>query len=235
MLDFHNHIIPGIDDGSPDCAMSEQLIQGLKELGFDEIIGSPHIIMDTHPNNKETISEAFLKLNEHQASNHSMSLSSYAAEYMMDDTFLAKLNQKVPLLCIKENIVLVELSYAHKPDHLETMSFQLQIEGYIPILAHPERYIYYHKDYKTTYTYLKDLGFDLQLNLLSLTPYYGKEVQNIALKLLNDGLYDFACTDLHHLRHLEALQFLSNEYGSMKELFQKYNFRNSELSLRQSN
>lgn len=235
MLDFHNHIIPGIDDGSPDCAMSQVLIQGLIDLGFTEIIGSPHIIMDTHPNNKETISEAFEILNTYQKTNQSLSLSGYAAEYMMDDTFLAKLNQKTPLLCVKDNIVLVELSYAHKPDHLEAMSFQLQIEGYIPILAHPERYIYYHKDYKTNYAYLKDLGFDLQLNLLSLTPYYGKEVQNIALKLINDGLYDFACTDLHHLRHLEALQFLSNEYGSLKELYQKYGFRNSELSLKQSN
>lgn len=228
MLDFHNHILPGIDDGSPDSETSLLLINGLNALGFDKIKGSPHIISDTHPNTKETITNAFNTLTDFLNTQNQKSLVGFSAEHMMDDVFMSKLKAKEELLCVKDKTILAELSYAHKPDHIESLSFQMQIDGYIPILAHPERYPYYHKDYKNTYTYLKDLGFDFQLNLLSLTPYYGKEVQQIAQKLLDEGYYDYACTDLHHTRHLEALNTFFTK-DSLSALFDKHKLRNNEL------
>jgi len=228
MLDFHNHVLPGIDDGSPDNETTLLLINGLNTLGFDNVKGSPHIIADTHPNNQESISSAFNSAVSFLKDNHQNSLIGYSAEHMIDDVFMAKLKNKESLLCVKDKTILVELSYAQKPDHLESVSFQLQIDGYIPILAHPERYPYYHKDYKNNYTYLKDLGFDFQLNLLSLTPYYGKEVQQIAQKLLSEGYYDYACTDLHHTRHLEALNTFFTK-DSLIELFKNHKLRNEEL------
>jgi tyrosine-protein phosphatase YwqE len=228
MLDFHNHVLPGIDDGSPDLETTLLLVNGLNTLGFDSIKGSPHIIADTHPNNLESISSAFDSAKHFLNENNQNSLIGFSAEHMIDDVFMSKIKNKEPLLCVKDKNILVELSYAQKPDHLESVSFQLQIDGYIPILAHPERYPYYHKDYKNTYTYLKDLGFDFQLNLLSLTPYYGKDVQQIAEKLLDEGFYDYACTDLHHTRHLEALNTFFTK-DSLAELFKKHKLRNEEL------
>jgi tyrosine-protein phosphatase YwqE len=68
----------------------------------------------------------------------------------------------------------------------------------------------------------------LQLNLLSLTPYYGKEVQKIAQKMLKAGMFDFACTDIHHYRHLQALQN-SFTKDSLQELFETHGFRNHEI------
>lgn len=228
MLDFHNHVLPGIDDGSPDNETSFLLINGLNNLGFHAVKASPHIISDTHPNNSNTISSAFDSVSDYLKLNNQNTLIGFSAEHMMDDVFMSKLKNKEDLLCVKDKTILVELSYAHKPDHIENLSFQMQIDGYIPILAHPERYPYYHKDYKNTYTYLKDLGFDFQLNLLSLTPYYGKEVQLIAQKLLEEGYYDYACTDLHHSRHLDALNTFFTK-DSLTDLFQKYKLRNDEL------
>jgi len=230
MLDFHNHILPGIDDGSPDINTSNDLLIGLMELGFDQVKPSPHIIADTHPNTPVTIENAFNQLISHTdiLPNQKSQLLGFSAEHMLDDIFLQKLERKENLLCIKDKYILVEFSYAHKPERIENYSFQLQIMGYIPILAHPERYGYFFKDYKSNYTYLKDLGFDFQLNLLSLTPYYGKEVQAISNKLLQEGFYDYACTDLHHYRHLDALKtFFTKE--SLQELYEKNQLKNHIL------
>ena len=228
MLDFHNHILPGIDDGAPDPETSLRLLRGLKNLGFEQVKGSPHTIADTHPNTPETIKAAFETLNEYLDTQAYPRVSGFASEYMMDDIFLANLRDKKPLLCVKDKFVLVELSYAQKPEHLEGYSFQLQIDGYIPILAHPERYGYYHKNAESNYDYLKDLGFDFQLNLLSLTPYYGKDVQKVAQDLLDQGYYDYACTDLHHDRHLEALNSFFTA-DSLRDLMKKYKLKNNDL------
>lgn len=228
MLDFHNHILPGIDDGSPDPETSLRLLRGLKELGFESVKASPHTIADTHPNTPDSIKKSFDTLNEYLDTQAFPHVSGYASEYMMDDIFMSNLNEKKPLLCVKDKHILVELSYAHKPEHLEGYSFQLQIDGYVPILAHPERYGYYHKNAESNYDYLKDLGFDFQLNLLSLTPYYGKDVQKVAQDLLEQGYYDYACTDLHHERHLEALNsFFTAE--SLRDLMKKYRLKNNDL------
>lgn len=228
MLDFHNHIIPGIDDGATDAEVSIQLIEGLNRLGFTKFIHTPHVIADTHPNTPQSIENGFNLLKSELSSKNISCHSNFAAEYMLDDIFHQKLKNKEQLLTLSGDKLLVEFSYIHKPDHVERFSFDLQIAGYEPVLAHPERYIYYHQNYGYNYEHLKDLGFELQLNLLSLTPYYGKEVQKIATKLLNEGYYDFACTDIHHTKHLDALEsFFAKD--SLESLFKKYNLRNSEL------
>ena len=85
------------------------------------------------------------------------------------------------------------------------MSFAIITEGYTPILAHPERYPYYYNNYKM-FHHLKDLGFLLQVNLLSLTGYYGKEAFKAATYLMKNDLVSYVGTDMHHDRHLEGLQ-----------------------------
>ncbi|MFZ9755736.1 MAG: tyrosine-protein phosphatase [Bacteroidia bacterium] len=227
MLDFHNHILPGIDDGAADLQQSLMLVQGLQDLGFDRIHASPHIIADTHPNNPDTIEAARLRLaSALQESGKNLSIHA-AAEYMLDDVFLRNLKDKQPLLRLGGDRVLVEFSYIQKPDHVEAYSFEMQIQGYEPVLAHPERYVYYHRDFDY-YDHLKALGFEFQLNLLSLTPYYGRDVQKTAERLLKGGFYDFASTDLHHERHLEALKAHFSA-DSLARMFQEHGLKNDEL------
>ena len=111
------------------------LFRGMADLGFTDIICTPHIIADTHPNNPETIQNAaqFLK-SEAQKLGVNLDFR-IAAEYMLDDTFQHALSTKQPLLKLHKNRILVEFSYIQKPSRVENFSFDLQIAGYEPVLA----------------------------------------------------------------------------------------------------
>jgi len=202
--DIHSHILPGIDDGSPDIETSLQLLQSLSDAGIHKFICTPHVIGDMYRNTPETINNALSKL-RHAVKQNSMSMEiSAAAEYMLDDHFLELLRNKEPLMKLTKNYILTELSYSTAPEKLEKISFEININNYLPLMAHPERYPYYHKNYDAYYR-LKELGFLLQVNLLSLTGYYGKNVAKAAKFILENKLADFVGTDLHHFNHLNVL------------------------------
>ena len=135
---------------------------------------------------------------------------------MLDDHFMELLRNKEPLMKLTKNYVLTELSYTTAPNKLEEISFQININNYHPLMAHPERYAYYHRNYEA-YSRLKELGFSLQVNLLSLTGYYGKNVAKAAKYILANNLADFVGTDLHHFNHLKVL----TDTKSI-EIFEKY-------------
>jgi tyrosine-protein phosphatase YwqE len=206
--DMHSHVLPGIDDGSPDVETSVQLIKGLQSMGYQKLIATPHIFWEIHPNTPERISESLASLRK-GLEEHGMAIELHAAaEYYIDEHFEGQLRNKAPLLTISENKVLVEFSMVTAPLELSRVIFDLQIAGYQPVIAHPERYTYllFRKD---LFDELKEAGCMFQLNLLSLTGYYGKQVLELAEYLCKKEYYDLAGTDLHHERHLEALQKLS--------------------------
>ncbi len=202
--DIHSHILPGIDDGSPDIETSLQLISALNKLGIKKTIATPHIIGDMYRNTPQTINEALDKTREAVAKANIDIEIGAAAEYMLDDHFMRLLKADDRLLTIHNNLLLVEIPYTSPPYDLEEMAFQIITEGYQPILAHPERYFYY-KDLKE-FERLKELGFLLQVNLLSLTGYYGKNAEKMATRLIEKGMVSFVGTDLHHGRHLKGLE-----------------------------
>jgi len=208
--DIHSHILPGIDDGSPTVETSIQLIKGLMQNGVTRSIATPHIIGDMYRNNADTIFGA-QKILQAEIDKQGLNFELFAAaEYMLDHYFLELLNNKVLLLTVQGNLLLTEFSYASMPAHIEKMSFAIITEGYAPILAHPERYGYFHNNYKI-FHHLKELGFLLQVNLLSLTDYYGKEVTKAAHYIIKNNLASFLGTDLHHERHLAALNDPKNQ------------------------
>ncbi|HVZ96951.1 MAG TPA: CpsB/CapC family capsule biosynthesis tyrosine phosphatase [Chitinophagaceae bacterium] len=213
--DIHCHLLPGIDDGSPDAATSVAMIKSLMDLGFSRFICTPHVIGDMFRNTPETIGNALAILKKAVASEHLEVQLSAAAEYLLDDYFLELLRNNQPLLMLTGKYILTEISFSSAPDNLEKISFDLINNGYHPLLAHPERYLYYHKNHGI-YHRLKELGFLLQVNLLSLTGYYGKPTAKAALYIVEHGLADFVGTDLHHFNHLEALADKRN-----RGLFQK--------------
>ena len=131
-----------------------------------------------------------------------------AAEYMLDSNFNKLLEEK-KLLTLKDDKLLIEMSYFNAPVNLYEILFKIQIAGYSPLLAHPERYSFYHQKYNE-YKKLKDAGCLFQLNLLSLTAHYGGKIQNIALKLLKDNMYDFVGSDTHNNRHLNTLEKIND-------------------------
>ncbi len=95
------------------------------------------------------------------------------------------------------------MSYLNPPIQLTEFIYSLQVEGYTPILAHPERYLFYHNDFES-YKKLKKSGCLFQLNLLSTVGYYGGHVVEVSDKLLKNGFIDFVGSDVHHKNHVDA-------------------------------
>ena len=217
-VDMHSHLVPGIDDGSPDIATSLELISGMQKLGYRKIITTPHILWEVYPNTPEIITQGIATVQK-AVSDANIELEIHAAaEYYIDEYFEEQLSKKMPLLPISGNKVLVEFSMITAPLDLQQVLFEMQIQGYQPIIAHPERYIYLAQR-KHFFDELQSGGCQFQLNLLSLTGYYGKSVQELAEYLVKGNYYSYAGTDLHGERHLAALQKLSGSslYLRLKE------------------
>ncbi len=202
--DIHSHILPGLDDGSPDITSSLELIKALSDAGINRLICTPHIIADIYRNTPAKIKDALEELKNACLLNGLHTNISAGAEYMLDDHFMELLRTKQPLLTLSKNYILTELSYATQPNNLEQIAFEININDYQPLMAHPERYFYYHNDYNM-YFRLKELGFSLQVNLLSLTGHYGKNVMKAARFLFKNNLVDFIGSDIHHIGHIRLL------------------------------
>ncbi|HKZ65019.1 MAG TPA: CpsB/CapC family capsule biosynthesis tyrosine phosphatase [Chitinophagaceae bacterium] len=203
--DIHSHLLPGIDDGPKDIATSLQLIRGMKDLGYQKLITTPHIIWDMYRNTPAIIN-AKLELVREAIKKEGIEIEIHAAaEYFLDEHVEELLKTKEPLLTISGNKVLTEFSLAFPSLNTRDILFDMQMHGYQPVIAHPERYIYLQQ-HKEFYRELKDIGCLFQLNILSLYGHYGRSVKDLAEYLLNNGFYDLAGTDLHHSRHLEELQ-----------------------------
>lgn len=200
--DMHSHLLPGIDDGSATVEDSLAFMKGLQELGFKKFVTTPHIMADLYPNTPDTIEAAFEKVK--QVAGNDLPLKP-AAEYMLDDSFDVLLNEAVQLRCIHENTVLVEFSFVTAPLDFKEKIFNMQMTGYQPLLAHPERYLYLTGN-KAVYDELKSAGCQFAVNLLSFTGYYGKGSTDLAQYLLKKDYIDYLGTDLHHQRHLDALR-----------------------------
>lgn len=208
--DMHNHVLPGIDDGAKTVEDSLQLVQGLKELGIHRCIATPHIISGVYDNSEATIKAATDELKQRLLLEKVVFDLEYSAEYMIDDGFLNKLN--TGKLCVLPNKhVLIEMSYLAESQMFMEVVFRLQTLGYKPILAHPERYNYFHNDFGN-YKSIKEAGCLLQLNILAISGYYGTHVKAAAAKMIKEGMYDFVGTDMHHERHLNAIKKLVLKY-----------------------
>lgn len=202
--DMHSHLLPGIDDGSPDIATSIRLIRGMSELGYTHLVTTPHIMGDMYRNTPAIIMEK-LELVRDAVKEAGIEITiDAAAEYFLDEHVENLLSKNEPLLTVHGKMVLIEFSLAYPPHSLKDILFQLQMQGYQPIIAHPERYIYFEQA-KDFYDELKDIGCYFQLNILSLTSHYGRSVNELANYLIKKEYYNLVGTDLHHGRHLESL------------------------------
>lgn len=202
--DMHSHFIPGIDDGAQTMEDSIRLIRGMKELGYTKVVTTPHTMSDYYRNTPEIILGGMEKVREELKKNNITIQLEAASEYYVDFEFGERL-KRGEVLTFSGKYILIEVSFLNPPDNLETTLFNLNIAGYKPILAHPERYPYWHGNFEK-YQRIKDMGALLQLNLLSLTQYYSKEVNKTAEKLVDLDMIDLLGTDMHHDKHLEAIR-----------------------------
>lgn len=226
-VDIHSHLIPGIDDGVQSVEESIQLIRGLVDLGIQKIITTPHTMWGTYSNTKEIISKG---LDEVIRATKTAGLNiaiEAATEYYFDEHFISLIKEE-ELLTFNKNYVLFELPVMSKPPQLEEIIFELTTRNYIPVLAHPERYVYMHTKGLNAYEKLKNQGVLLQLNLLSPLGYYSKPIQKVSLELIKYGWVDLTGSDMHNQRHLDHLK-LALENKHCIELFNQPQLLNNKL------
>ncbi|PIB25512.1 histidinol phosphatase [Maribacter sp. 4U21] len=203
-VDIHNHILPGIDDGAKNVEESIALLKAFAEFGVRDFICTPHIMENYYPNTPKTINKSLAVLeNGLKMSNLNGFNIRVAAEHMIDSNFESILEEK-KTMPLANNYLLIEMSYLQPSLNLLDSVEKIALKKYYPILAHPERYVFLHEK-KSTYSIYRKKGLLMQLNLLSLSEYYGKNVQKAAFELLQSGHIDFLATDIHNKRQLKAL------------------------------
>lgn len=225
-VDMHSHVLPGIDDGAKDVNESVKLLCGLKELGFKHCLPTPHISQEHHPNTPETIKAAHTRLSSALISCPSPMVGSPAAEYLLDEYLLEKIVGR-DLLTLPGERVLFELSFSAPPYNIKDIVFALKLEGYQPVLAHPERYRYWSR-HQSAWNNIIGSGCELQVNILSLVGHYGKRVQKTAYEILGSNKVDFLATDCHNTAHLSALKAGLKD-RRLTRLLKEKSFANSKL------
>lgn len=223
--DMHSHFIPGIDDGAKTLEESVNMLREMKAVGYNTIITTPHVMSDFYPNTRQTIEDGLKKVQQALKDNNIDITVRAAAEYYIDEYFIQLIEQE-PLLTIRKNEVLVEFSMMYEPPMLMEVIYKLQSNGYQPVIAHPERYLFFHKEFQR-YRQFKERGCLMQMNMLSVTGHYGKSIKAVAEQLMTKGLYDYCGTDMHHERHMGILKAITTTKDYLT--FVNYPFLNSRL------
>lgn len=190
MIDYHSHILPGVDDGVPTHSESMRILEEYERLGLKGLYLTPHFMEDYTDNQPATIKRKF---DEFKAS-YTGSIDLYiGGEYMLDYTFWKTLKEGAPLT-VGDRRILLEFPFLYRIDNLESYLMQIQRLGYKILLAHPERYLFFKME---DYRKLKFLGIQFQLNLFSLVGLYGRKVKQNAENLLDRDFYSCAGSDIH--------------------------------------
>ncbi len=202
--DVHSHLIPGIDDGSPDMETSISLLRDLERLGYKKIITTPHIKSEVYPTDVTQL-ESLCDDLRHQAKLEGIQLEiEVGAEHLLDEGIRQRLKDNLfKTFCGKH--LLVELPFIAPPMGLKDYLFEMQLEGYRLILAHPERYLYWGGNFER-FVELKDQGILFQANIMSFGGYFGDEVYRLAKKLADNDMVELLGTDTHGAKHIAAIE-----------------------------
>lgn len=196
--DWHCHLLPGVDDGVQTMEETLRILSLYEDLGVKEVWLTPHIMEDM-PNTTASLKKRFEELKAVYQGCIALHL---ASENMLDNLFEERLrkNDLLPLGKSRKHL-LVETSYFNPPMGLSNILLRIKAKGYVPVLAHPERYVYMDEN---DYRKLKEMNVMFQLNLFALVGAYGTGIRKKAGWLMKNGLYDVAGSDTHNLAVLET-------------------------------
>ena len=222
-IDIHSHVIPGIDDGVETIEESVSMIRKMQDLGYTRIVTTPHVMWDCYKNTPEIILSGLEEVRQAVKDAGLTIQVDAAAEYFIDEHFVDLLATGQKLLTLPGNRLLVELPYSTQLMNTSETLFSIIENGYQPVLAHPERYTYFHSN-PSIYKKLCDQGCELQVNVLSLSNYYGENVYKMAEWLLKNGLITYLGTDAHRMQHLDLIS-----KSNKNDRLSKYPFQNEKL------
>lgn len=204
-LDFHSHILPGLDDGARTIEESVALASAMKEWGFERVTCTPHIT-NKYRNTPETILPAFELLQE-SLYKHGVNLDiRMSAEYRLVPETWPEVLSKDWIMPIEDRFVLMELPIFNPEDigdikPLEEFKKVVSM-GLTPLLPHPERYFYLSR--RELMSYL-EAGVKIQSNYGSFAGLYGDTAEQNARCLEEEGLVSYYGTDMHNMQYVEVI------------------------------
>lgn len=224
-IDCHNHLLPKVDDGFRKEARSLGAIATMADMGVKKIIFTPHVNPEVYKTQNEATLRAAYENFKKLIPNDWGVTTDLAAEYMICTGFEERASAP-ELLTFKDNSLLMDMSYYFESPNLKDVIFELNLAGRKPILAHPERYIYYANNLKI-FDDIVSMGCRLQLNWMSLTGKYGPDSMKILNYLLGNDMYSFICTDLHTTKQLQSIleiELDKSMYEQVERVKEKMNF-----------
>lgn len=203
-IDWHSHILPGVDDGFQEIKKSLEMLHLYENAGIREVWLTPHIMEDV-PNETAHLRQVFADFQkqyqqdfaERNPADKQMIRLHLAAENMLDALFEKRLeaNDLLPL-GEEKKYLLVETSIFLAPMNFHSLLERIKNKGYTPVLAHPERYLYMEN---SDYEKLRQMGVKFQRNVFSLDGQYGDKVKKRCRWLMKHDMYDFVGSDMHRL------------------------------------
>lgn len=198
MIDIHSHLLFGVDDGSRTLEESVHVIKKFSEVGYTDIILTPHYINDsTYVSTREENLDVLKRLKVGLIRNN-VNVNLYLGNEIYIDSEIANLLKNNIISSLNDTkYLLIELPMSGENEIYYDIFLDLINMGYKVILAHPERYISFQKDFNKIYE-LKELGVLLQSNVGSILGDYGRGAKKTIKRLLKENLITFMGTDIHH-------------------------------------
>jgi len=199
MFDLHSHILPGIDDGAGNLAVSLDMARVFVEQGVEVVACTPHILpgvyQNTGPQIRSAVAELQIKINE---AGIPLRLVSGADNHIVPD-FVKGLQSGHLLTLADTRYVLVEPPHHVAPARLEDLFFSILVADFVPILTHPERLTWIEKKYDVMQR-LASRGVWMQITSGSLRGTFGRRARYWAQRMLKEGLVHILATDAHDLK-----------------------------------
>ena len=216
-LDFHSHILPGLDDGAVDIDDAVALVSAMKDWGFERLTCTPHIT-NKFRNTPQTIRKAFEELQEALYLQNVQIEMKMSAEYRLVPETWPEVLEKNWLMPIEDRFILMELPIFNPEDigdlkPLEEFEKVVSL-GLTPLLPHPERYFYLSK--KELMSYL-EAGVEIQSNYGSLAGLYGKEAYDNVKALVEEGVVSYYGTDMHNMHYVNVIGKWFSEGNPIRE------------------
>jgi protein-tyrosine phosphatase len=222
MIDFHSHILPGVDDGSRDIEESIAMIKEAKKAGFDKIILTSHYIEDYYKSSVAERKEILEKLKKRVAEEKIDIELCLGNELFITSNVLDLLKKGEICTQCFSRYVLFELPFNNKPLNVLEVINNIKRQGMIPVLAHPERYSYFYKN-PEEYNELSQEGVLFQVNFGSLLGQYGSRAEIIARYLIECNMVYFFGSDVHRPNSIyprihEAIDIIEDLIGKEKTI-----------------
>jgi len=216
--DVHSHLLPGLDDGAGTMEDTISMISAFKEAGFRKLVTTPHVIHGSYDNTPAVVKAKLKEVkSELEARNIDIQLEA-AAEYMFDENFVRWVHEGDELLTFgTNNYILFETTFTAEPLQMRETIVTLQRKELFPVFAHPDRYQYLHNDWNKVKK-IYETGVLFQINVMSLTGYYGKAHQALAEKLIDNEMVHFLGSDCHRMKHQQEYLLAKNSKYYKKAL-----------------